>query len=172
MYWSGEGYKWISRKDYIIEKRKWGTTVTSPRTWCSFKMDRRTRRNLIREATKRPTATLKKLQKYLTSTDYCLHVVTISLILSYLWRVWLDRSVVSLKQKSSTGSPPKSLQIMRQINLWSGETKVELFGFNCKRLKKMSYSTKWSIFFILQHGKDTRHKTKSAKNGFRKISTF
>uniref|UniRef100_A0A803JMT1 Transposase Tc1-like domain-containing protein n=1 Tax=Xenopus tropicalis TaxID=8364 RepID=A0A803JMT1_XENTR len=95
-YQSGEGYKRISKaldvpwntvKTVIINCRKYGTTVTLPRTGCPSKIDEKTRRKLVREATKRPTATLKELQQYLASTGCLVHVTTISRILhmSGLW---------------------------------------------------------------------------------------
>ncbi|XP_053487288.1 anamorsin isoform X1 [Ictalurus furcatus] len=73
-YRSGEGYKRISKtldvpwntvKAIINKWKKWGTTVTLPRTGRPSKIDVRTGRKLIREAAKRPTATLKELQEYL-----------------------------------------------------------------------------------------------------------
>ncbi|KAI3360768.1 hypothetical protein L3Q82_013010 [Scortum barcoo] len=63
-YQSGEGYKRISKelnipwntvKTVIIKWRKYGTTVTLPRTGRPSKIDDKTRRKLVREAAKRPT---------------------------------------------------------------------------------------------------------------------
>ena len=48
-------------KTVIIKWRKYGTTVTLPRTGCPSKIDEKTRRKLVREASKRHTATLKAL---------------------------------------------------------------------------------------------------------------
>ncbi|KAM4031045.1 uncharacterized protein ACNLHF_018613 isoform 1-T2 [Anomaloglossus baeobatrachus] len=89
-YQSGEGYKKISKsldipwntvKTVIKKWHKFGTTVTLPRTGRPSKIDEKTRRKLVREAAKRPTATLKELQKFLASTGCVLHVTTISRIL-------------------------------------------------------------------------------------------
>ena len=75
-YQSGEGYKIISKaldipwntvKTVIIKWRKYGTTETLPRTGRPSKIDEKTRRKLVREASKRPTATLKELQEFLAS---------------------------------------------------------------------------------------------------------
>lgn len=51
-------------KAIINEWRNQCTTVTSPRTGT----DRRIRKELIKEATEGPAATLKELQKYMRST--------------------------------------------------------------------------------------------------------
>ncbi|XP_053320788.1 general transcription factor IIF subunit 1-like [Spea bombifrons] len=89
-YRSGEGYKKISKaldipwntvKAVIIKWRKYGTTETLPRTGRPSKIDEKTRRKLVKEVCKRPTATLKELQEFLASTGCVLHVATISRIL-------------------------------------------------------------------------------------------
>ncbi|XP_049588240.1 uncharacterized protein [Syngnathus scovelli] len=95
-YQSGEGYKRISKalniswstvKSVIVKWRKNGTTVPLPRTGRPSKIDEKTRRELVREAVKRPTATLKELQQFLASTGCSVHVTTISRLLhmSGLW---------------------------------------------------------------------------------------
>uniref|UniRef100_A0AAY5KT08 Tc1-like transposase DDE domain-containing protein n=1 Tax=Esox lucius TaxID=8010 RepID=A0AAY5KT08_ESOLU len=95
-YQSGEGFKRISKvlnvpwntvKTVIINWRKYGTTETLPRTGRLSKNYEKMRRKLVREASKRPTATLKELQEYLASTGCVLHVTTISHIhhLNGLW---------------------------------------------------------------------------------------
>uniref|UniRef100_A0A8C5LXJ6 Transposase n=1 Tax=Leptobrachium leishanense TaxID=445787 RepID=A0A8C5LXJ6_9ANUR len=95
-YQSGEGYKRISKeldiswntvKAVIIKWRKYGTTLTLPRTGRPYKCNEKTTRKLVKEAAKRPTATLKELQEYLASTGCVVHVTTISRILhmSGLW---------------------------------------------------------------------------------------
>uniref|UniRef100_A0AAY5K4A2 Transposase Tc1-like domain-containing protein n=1 Tax=Esox lucius TaxID=8010 RepID=A0AAY5K4A2_ESOLU len=100
-YQSGEGYKIISKAldmpwntvtTVIIKLRKYGTTDTSPRTGHPSKIDEKTKRKLIREASKRPTATLKELQEFMASTGCVLHVTTISRILHMngLWVGWQD----------------------------------------------------------------------------------
>ncbi|XP_073444503.1 uncharacterized protein [Dendrobates tinctorius] len=89
-YQSGDGYKKISKaldisrntvRTVIKKWLKFGTTVTLPRTGRPSKIDVRTRRKLVREAAKRPRATLKELQEFLASTGCVLHVTTISRIL-------------------------------------------------------------------------------------------
>uniref|UniRef100_A0AAY5KI17 Transposase Tc1-like domain-containing protein n=1 Tax=Esox lucius TaxID=8010 RepID=A0AAY5KI17_ESOLU len=81
-YQSGEGYKRISKALDIPS-----TSETLPRTGCPSKIDEKMRRKLVREASKRPTATLKELQEFLASTGCVLHVTTISLIL-HMNRLW------------------------------------------------------------------------------------
>lgn len=49
----------------IINWRKYGTTVRLPRTGCLSKIDDKMTRKLVREAAKRPPATLKELQELL-----------------------------------------------------------------------------------------------------------
>uniref|UniRef100_A0AAY5K3U8 Transposase Tc1-like domain-containing protein n=1 Tax=Esox lucius TaxID=8010 RepID=A0AAY5K3U8_ESOLU len=89
-YQSGEGYKrtskaldipWNTVKTVIIKWRKYGTTETLPRTGRPSKIDEKTRRKLVREASKRPTAILKEMQELLASTGSVLHMITISRIL-------------------------------------------------------------------------------------------
>ena len=66
----------------IIKKWKvFGTTQTLPGSGRHSKLDERARRKLVREATKRPTATLKQLQEFMTKSGHCVHVTTISQIL-------------------------------------------------------------------------------------------
>jgi len=53
----------------VINKyRKCGTTVTLSRTGRPSKIDKNTKWKLVREAAKRPTATLKELKLFLAST--------------------------------------------------------------------------------------------------------
>lgn len=81
-YQSGEGCKRISKKlnipwntvkTIIIKWRKYGPTVTLPRTGHPSKIVDKVRKKLVREAGKRPTLTLKKLQEFLASTG-CVNV--------------------------------------------------------------------------------------------------
>ncbi len=102
-----------------------------PSTGCPSKIDEKMRRKLVREAAKRPTATLKELQEFLASTGCVVHMTTISHILqmSGLWggkkniQAWLDFAKTHYKS-------PKSIW---ENVLWSDENKVELFGYNSKR---------------------------------------
>lgn len=61
--------------------------VTLPRTGRPSKIDEKTRGRLVRWAAKRPTATLKEVQKFLASTGCVLHETTIFHIL-HLSRLW------------------------------------------------------------------------------------
>uniref|UniRef100_A0AAY5KFD4 Transposase Tc1-like domain-containing protein n=1 Tax=Esox lucius TaxID=8010 RepID=A0AAY5KFD4_ESOLU len=87
---SGDGYKKISKalsvprstvKSIIKKWKIFGTTQTLPGSGRRSKLDERARRRLVREATKRPTATLKQLQEFMTKSGHCVHVTTISQIL-------------------------------------------------------------------------------------------
>ena len=60
--------------------KKWkadGTTKTLPRSGYPSKLDDRARRRFIMEAIKRPMATLKELQAFMTKTGHCVYVTTI-----------------------------------------------------------------------------------------------
>ncbi len=88
-----KGYKRISKaldipvKTVIIKWRKYGATVILRSTGCPSKIDEKMRRKQVREAAKRPTATLKELQEFLARTGCVVHVTTISHIrhMSGLW---------------------------------------------------------------------------------------
>uniref|UniRef100_A0AAY5K308 Transposase Tc1-like domain-containing protein n=1 Tax=Esox lucius TaxID=8010 RepID=A0AAY5K308_ESOLU len=69
------------RAKAMAHQGKYDTTGTLPRTGRPSKIDEKMRRKLVREASKRPTATLKELQEFQARTGYVLHVTTISLIL-------------------------------------------------------------------------------------------
>lgn len=107
------------------------TTGTLPRTGPPSKTDETTRRELVQEAAKRPTATLKELQGFITRTGCGLHVTTICCILhmSGLWgRV--------ARQKKNIQEPKTSIQSAKSLwdnVFWSEETKVELFVHNSKK---------------------------------------
>ena len=45
-----------------------------PRSGRPSKLDDKTRRRLMREATKRPMSTLKELHAFMVKTDHCVHV--------------------------------------------------------------------------------------------------
>ncbi|XP_019732732.1 histone-lysine N-methyltransferase NSD2 [Hippocampus comes] len=73
-YRSGEGYKRISKalnmpwntvKTVVVKWRKYGTTVTLPRTGRPSKINEKMTRKLVREAAERPTETLKERQELL-----------------------------------------------------------------------------------------------------------
>uniref|UniRef100_A0A9J7ZQR4 Transposase Tc1-like domain-containing protein n=1 Tax=Cyprinus carpio carpio TaxID=630221 RepID=A0A9J7ZQR4_CYPCA len=66
----------------IIKKRKvFAKTQTLPVSGRRSKLEERARRKLLREATKRSTATLKQSQEFMTVSGHCVHVTTISQIL-------------------------------------------------------------------------------------------
>lgn len=56
-----------------------------PRTGCPFRIDERTRYKSIRVAAKRPTATLKKMQKIFARACHSLHVQKTVSHMSGLW---------------------------------------------------------------------------------------
>lgn len=60
-----------------------------------------TKEKLIGEAARRPTATLKELQKYLENTAHYLYLTTVSCILQIVYAMaWLVGSPSSCKKKS------------------------------------------------------------------------
>ncbi|MGH0164277.1 UNVERIFIED_CONTAM: hypothetical protein FKN15_046784 [Acipenser sinensis] len=86
---SGVGYKNISkalniRRSTVKSTKKWreyGTTVTLSRTGRPQKLRIRARRALVREATKRPVATLKELQSSKAELGDTVHTATIARVL-------------------------------------------------------------------------------------------
>lgn len=74
-------------KAIINKERKWGVTVSLLRTGHPDKLIERTRRKLIREAAKRPTARLKDMQEHRASIGHFMHVTTMSHIL-HMSRLW------------------------------------------------------------------------------------
>ena len=127
-------------KTVIIKWRKYGTTETLPRTGHPSKINEKMRRKLVREASKRPTATLKELQEFQGSTGCGLHVTKISSIL-HMYGLWgrMARRKPFLTKKNIQArlefgkTKIKSPKSMWENVLWSDETKVELFGHNSKR---------------------------------------
>ncbi|MGH0117532.1 UNVERIFIED_CONTAM: hypothetical protein FKN15_038052 [Acipenser sinensis] len=87
---SGVGYKNISKalnipqstvKSIIKKWREYGTTVNLSRTGRPQKLSIRARRALVREATKRPRATLKELQSSTAELGDTVHAATIARVL-------------------------------------------------------------------------------------------
>ena len=76
-YFKGFDYPLEHSQDIIKKWKVYGTTKTLPRSGRPSKLDDQARR-LIREATKRPMATLKELQAFMAKTRHCVHVTTIS----------------------------------------------------------------------------------------------
>ena len=115
----------------------YGTTNTSGRP---SKLDERARRTFIREATKRPMATLKDLKYFLAGTGRSVLVTT---ILQALHKAGLYGRVARKKpflKRCHTQSRlcyakthlEDSVAMWKKV-LWSDETKIELFGLNSKR---------------------------------------
>ena len=84
---SGDGYKnisknlnipWSTVKTVIKKWKAYGTTKTPPRSGRPSKLDDQARRKLIREATKRPMATLKEVHAFMVKAGHCVPVITIS----------------------------------------------------------------------------------------------
>ena len=100
-YQLGEGYKRISK----VLDTPWNTVtvITLPRTGRPSKIYEKTRRKLVREAAKRPTATLKELQKYLSS-GCVVHMTTISRFLICLG-YGVERQDGSLFLQRKTSKP-------------------------------------------------------------------
>ena len=83
---SGDGYKniskalnilWSTIKTIIMKWKEYGTTKILPLSGRPSKLDDQARRRLIREATKRPKATLKELHAFMAKTGHCVHLTTI-----------------------------------------------------------------------------------------------
>ena len=79
---SGDGYKniskalnipWSTVKTIIKKCKAYGTTKTLPRSGRPSKLDDQARRRLMREATKNPMETMKKLQAFMAKTGHCVH---------------------------------------------------------------------------------------------------
>ncbi|CAB1441192.1 unnamed protein product [Pleuronectes platessa] len=89
-YEAGLGYKKISRalnislstiKSIIRKWKEYGTTANLPRGGRPPKLKSRTRRKLIREATRRPMVTLEELQRSTAEVGETVHRTTISRLL-------------------------------------------------------------------------------------------
>ncbi|XP_073450403.1 uncharacterized protein [Aquarana catesbeiana] len=87
LHTSGSGYKTISKclhvPVYTVRSivKKWQvhqTTETLPRKGRPSKLSEQTRRRLVREATERPSVTLKELQKTVIESGVKVHKTTIS----------------------------------------------------------------------------------------------
>ena len=128
-------------QDHIGHRKfkAYGTTKTLPRSGCPSKLDDQARRRLIREATKRPMATLKELHAFMAKTGHCVHVTTIS---QALHKCGLYSTVArrkpSLKKahresrlRNAKNNSGDSEAVLQKV-LWSNKTKMELFGLNAK----------------------------------------
>ena len=84
---SGDGNKntpkalnipWSRVRTFIKKWKVYGTTKTLLKSGHPSKLDDQARRRLIREATKRPMATLREIHAFMAKTGHCMHVTTIS----------------------------------------------------------------------------------------------
>ncbi|MBN3288553.1 TCB1 transposase, partial [Polyodon spathula] len=140
---SGVGYKNISKalniprstvKSIIKKWIEYGTTVNLSRTGRPQKLSIRARRALVREATKRPMATLKEFQSSVAE-----HTATITRVLH---KTGLCGRVAKRKPLLKTHIKSRLEFARRHVGdsetkwkkiLWSDDTKIELFGLNTKR---------------------------------------
>ena len=110
------------------------------RTGRPQKLSIRARRALVREATKRPMATLKELQCSTAELGDTVHTATIARVLhktGLYGRVAKRKPLLKKTRIKSRLEFPRrhvgdSETKWKKI-LWSDETKIELFGLNAKR---------------------------------------
>ncbi|MBN3286955.1 TCB1 transposase, partial [Polyodon spathula] len=149
MHRLGKGYKIISKcLDIPVSTvgsiiRKWKlhhTTQALPRKGRPSKLSAQTRRRLVREATERPTITLKELQSSVAGSGVMVHQSTISRALhntGLYGRVARKKPLLKkyhLKARLEFARKHESdPAAMWEKVLWSDETKIELFGQNSKR---------------------------------------
>ena len=144
---SGEGYKNISAALKVPKKtvgsiiliwKKFGTTKTLPRGGRPAKLSNRGRRALVREVTKNPSLRQSSNVRLWRWDNLPEEQPSLQYSTNQAYMVeWPDGSHSSVK---GTGQPAWSLpkkhlkesQTMRNIFLWSDETKIELFGLNAK----------------------------------------
>ncbi|MBN3278955.1 TCB1 transposase, partial [Polyodon spathula] len=149
MHRLGKGYKIISKcLDIPVSTvgsiiRKWKlhhTTQALPRKGRPSKLSAQTRRRLVREATERPTITLKELQSSVAGSGVMVHQSTISRALhntGLYGRVARKKPLLKkyhLKARLEFARKHESdPAAMWEKVLWSDETKIELFGQNSER---------------------------------------
>ena len=68
---------WSTINTIIKKWKAYGTTKTLARSGHPSKLADQGRKRLIKEATKRPMATLKEIQDIMAKTGHCVHVKTI-----------------------------------------------------------------------------------------------
>ena len=73
-YFQGLEYPLEHSQEIIKKWKAYGTTKTLPRSGRPSKLDDKTRRTLIREATKKLITTLKEPHAFMGKTDHCVHV--------------------------------------------------------------------------------------------------
>uniref|UniRef100_A0A9J8BDU2 Transposase Tc1-like domain-containing protein n=1 Tax=Cyprinus carpio carpio TaxID=630221 RepID=A0A9J8BDU2_CYPCA len=119
-------------KNVIKKWKVFGTTQTLPESGCHSKLDERARRKLVRDATKRPTATLKQLQEFMTKSGHCVHLTTASQILH---KCGLYGRVARKKPLLKKCHVKSQLNFAKTLfeDSEADETNIELFGLNTKR---------------------------------------
>ncbi|MBN3279959.1 TCB1 transposase, partial [Polyodon spathula] len=152
MHRLGKGYKITSKcMDIPVSTvgsiiRKWKlhhTTQALPRKGCTSKLSAQTRRRPVREATERPTITLKEQQSSMAGSGVMVHQSTISRALhntglyGRVARKYSSTQVLKkyhLKARLEFARKHESdAAAMWEKVLWSDETKIENFGQNSKR---------------------------------------
>lgn len=110
-YTSGEGYKNISKALKMPLRtvktiiKKWKVYDSQPKSGRPSKLDDRERRQLVREATQNPMATLKDLQGFMTNRGQHVHHTTISKILHTSWPVRKGGKKKAISQNGPSGGP-------------------------------------------------------------------
>ncbi|MBN3275160.1 TCB1 transposase, partial [Polyodon spathula] len=147
-YISGLGYKKISEtlnipqstiKAIIKKWKEYGTTTNLAREGHPPKLTDQARRELIREATKRPKIILKELQSSTAEIGVSVHRTTLSRTLhraGLYGRVARKKPLLKEKNKQTRLVFTKrhvrdSPDIWKKV-LWSDETKIELYGHQGK----------------------------------------
>uniref|UniRef100_A0AAZ3PU73 Sleeping Beauty transposase HTH domain-containing protein n=1 Tax=Oncorhynchus tshawytscha TaxID=74940 RepID=A0AAZ3PU73_ONCTS len=147
-YRSGLGYKKISEtlnipqstiKSIIKKWKEYGTTTNLPREGRPPKLTYQARRALIREETKRPKITLKKLQSPTAEIGVFVFRTTFKQYTPQSWALWKSGQKMPLLKEKNKQTPlvfakrqvGDSPNIWKKV-LWSDETKIELFGHQGK----------------------------------------
>ena len=127
-------------KSIIKKCKEYGTATNLPREGRPPKLMDQARRELFREATKRPKITLKELQSSTAEIGVSVHRTTLSSTLhraGLYGRVARKKPLLKVKNKQTSlvfakwhvGDSPN---IWKKV-LWSDETKIEIFGHQGKR---------------------------------------
>uniref|UniRef100_A0A8C7RFJ4 Tc1-like transposase DDE domain-containing protein n=1 Tax=Oncorhynchus mykiss TaxID=8022 RepID=A0A8C7RFJ4_ONCMY len=143
----------------ILKWKEYQTTANLPRPGRPSKLSAHTRRRLIRDAAKRPMITLDELQRSTAEVGDSVHRKTISRILhksSLYGRVARRKPFLKDIHKkcclkfatSHLGDTPN----MWKKELWSDETKIELFGNNAKHYVWLKSNTAEHTIPTVKHG--------------------
>ena len=127
---------WSTVKTIIKKWKAYGTIKTLPRSGRPSKLDDQARRKLIREATKRPMATLKELQPFMEKTGHFVHVTISQALHKSDLHGRVARKKPLLKKaylESRLRCAKKHSEAICQKVLWSDKTEIERFGRNLKR---------------------------------------